>query len=181
MLLVADLQWFHTVRRLLQFHSCATSLPTTLPLRYTSVTTNPRAVYPRCPLPNPGPLLLPSLPPKHCPTLKGWDSCSKTSPTCSQAHEVPCYDDPRHLCVCDSLSVSLCNLMDCSPPGSSRHGILQARILEWVAFPFSRGSSQPQGLNPGLPHCKRILYRLSHQGRPRILEWVNCPFSSGSF
>ena len=34
--------------------------------------------------------------------------------------------------------------MDCSPPGSSVHGILQARILEWVAIPFSRGSSQPR-------------------------------------
>ena len=32
----------------------------------------------------------------------------------------------------------LCNPMDCSPPGSSVHGILQARILEWVAMPFSR-------------------------------------------
>ena len=38
----------------------------------------------------------------------------------------------------------LCNLMDCSPPGSSVHGILQARILEWVAIPFSRGPSQPR-------------------------------------
>ena len=38
----------------------------------------------------------------------------------------------------------LCNPMDCSPPGSSVHGILQARILEWVAIPFSRGSSQPR-------------------------------------
>ena len=35
----------------------------------------------------------------------------------------------------------LCDPMDCSPPGSSVHGILQARILEWVAMPFSRGSS----------------------------------------
>ena len=34
--------------------------------------------------------------------------------------------------------------MDCSPPGSSVHGVLQARILEWVAIPFSRGSSQPR-------------------------------------
>ena len=33
--------------------------------------------------------------------------------------------------------------MDCSPPGSSVHGILQATILEWVAIPFSRGSSNP--------------------------------------
>ena len=37
----------------------------------------------------------------------------------------------------------LCSLMDCSPPGSSVHRILQARILEWVAMPFPRGSSQP--------------------------------------
>jgi len=34
--------------------------------------------------------------------------------------------------------------MDCSLPGPSVHGILQARILEWVAVPFSRGSSQPR-------------------------------------
>ena len=38
---------------------------------------------------------------------------------------------------------TLCNPRDCSPPGSSVHGILQARILEWVATPFSRGSSTP--------------------------------------
>ena len=34
--------------------------------------------------------------------------------------------------------------MDCTPPGSSIHGILQARILEWVAISFSRGSSRPR-------------------------------------
>ena len=39
---------------------------------------------------------------------------------------------------------TLCNPIDCSPPGSSVHGILQARILEWVAVSFSRGSSQPR-------------------------------------
>ena len=37
-----------------------------------------------------------------------------------------------------------------------------------------------QGLNPGLLHCRRILYQLSHKGSPRILEWVACPFSSWS-
>ena len=36
---------------------------------------------------------------------------------------------------------TLCDLMDYNPPGSSVHGILQARILKWVTFPFSRGSS----------------------------------------
>ena len=39
---------------------------------------------------------------------------------------------------------ALCNPMDCSPPSSSVHGILQARILEWVAISFSRGSSWPR-------------------------------------
>ena len=41
-------------------------------------------------------------------------------------------------------SPTLCNPMDCSLPGSSVHEIFQARILEWVAIPFSRGSSQPR-------------------------------------
>ena len=40
--------------------------------------------------------------------------------------------------------LTLCDPMDCSPPGSSVHGIPQARILEWVAMPFSKGSSQPR-------------------------------------
>ena len=43
-----------------------------------------------------------------------------------------------------------------------------------------QGIIPTQGLNPGLPHCRRILYQLSHQGSPRILEWVAYPFSSGS-
>ena len=52
------------------------------------------------------------------------------------------------VCVCErerervtQSCLTLCNPMDCSPPGSSVHGILQARILEWVALPFSRESS----------------------------------------
>ena len=40
--------------------------------------------------------------------------------------------------------LTFCNPMDCSLSGSSVHGILQARILEWVAIPSSRGSSQPR-------------------------------------
>ena len=60
------------------------------------------------------------------------------------------------------------------------HGILQARILEWVACSFSSGFSQPRYQNPGLPHCRWILYHLSHEGSPRILEWVAYPFSTVS-
>ena len=50
-------------------------------------------------------------------------------------------------CKCSKLLQScptLCDTADCSPPSSSVHGILQARILEWVAISFSRGSSSPR-------------------------------------
>ena len=51
----------------------------------------------------------------------------------------------QETCVCVLSHVLLfCNPMDCSPPGSSVHGIFQARILKWVAISFSRGSSQPR-------------------------------------
>ena len=81
---------------------------------------------------------------------------------------------------------ALCNPMDCSPPGSSVHGILQARRLEWVAMPFSRGSSLPrdrtQGLNPGLSHCRQILERgpggLQSKGSQRVgHNWVTKTFA----
>ena len=62
------------------------------------------------------------------------------------------------LCVCHSV-VSLCHPMDCSHPGFSVHGIFQARILEWVPSP---GHLPDQGSNPGLLHCRQILYHLSH-------------------
>ena len=42
------------------------------------------------------------------------------------------------------LCPTLCETMDCSPPGSSVHGIIQGRILQWVAFSFSRGPSPPR-------------------------------------
>ena len=50
------------------------------------------------------------------------------------------------ICVCKVIQscLTLCNTMDCSPPGSSVHGISQARILEWVAVSFSWRSSQPR-------------------------------------
>ena len=61
------------------------------------------------------------------------------------------------LLVKESESVShsvMSDPMDCSLPGSSVHGILQARILEWVAMPFSRESSPPRDQTLGLPHCR---------------------------
>ena len=78
---------------------------------------------------------------------------------------------PTCVCVCVCVCVrarctraqllqsclTLPDPMDCSPPASTVHGILQARILEWVAMP----SFPTQGSNPGLLHCKRILCPLS--------------------
>ena len=61
--------------------------------------------------------------------------------------------------------LTLCNPMHHSLPGSSVHGILQARILKWIAIPFSRGSSSPRDLL----HCRQILSHLSHQGSPFFL------------
>ena len=46
-------------------------------------------------------------------------------------------------------------------------GILQARILEWGAIALSRGIFLTQGSNPGLPHCRQTLYRLSHICDPK--------------
>ena len=46
--------------------------------------------------------------------------------------------------------LTLCDPIDCSLPGSSVHGIFQARVQEWIAISFSRGSSNP-GLEPGFP------------------------------
>ena len=62
--------------------------------------------------------------------------------------------------------------MDCSPPGSSVHGISQARIVEWVAIFLSRQSSKPMNwtqvccITGVLLHCRRILYQLSYKGNP---------------
>ena len=54
------------------------------------------------------------------------------------------------------LYPTLCDPIDYRPPGSSVHGILWARILDWVAVFFSRGIFLTQGSNPGLLHCRQI-------------------------
>ena len=78
--------------------------------------------------------------------------------------------------------VSLCNPMGCSPPGSSVHGILQARILEWVATPFSKGIFLTQESNLGLLHCRQILHHLRGGMQfpfPLVrIEFNNLKFSS---
>ena len=73
-------------------------------------------------------------------------------------------DSVTHTQLCPTL----CDPMDCSPPGSSVHRILQARILEGVAISFSRGSSRPKDLAQVSWHwqVRWILCHLTHQGSP---------------
>ena len=88
------------------------------------------------------------------------------------------------------LCPTLCNPMDCNPSGSSVHGILQARILEWVAVLFSRGSSQPRdwiwvSCTAGRlftvwatreAHSKQLLYNI-HFSLPVTIYFKNEMFS----
>ena len=62
--------------------------------------------------------------------------------------------------------------MDCSLPGSSIHGIFQARVLEWVAISFSRGSSRLRDWTQVSHIAGRRFYPLSHQGSPGFNSWV---------
>ena len=64
---------------------------------------------------------------------------------CVKGTNVVCPWHTVCVCVCVTHSCpTLCDPMDCSPPGFSVHGILQARIVEWFAIPFFRGTSQPR-------------------------------------
>ena len=63
---------------------------------------------------------------------------------------------------------ALCDPMDCSPPGSLSMGF--SRQEYWSGLPFpSPGDLPDPGIEPGLPHCRQMLYRLSHPGSPQNL------------
>ena len=73
--------------------------------------------------------------------------------------------DEKVLLVTQSCPTD-CDPMDCNPSGSCVHGILQARIT-WVdSHSLLQRIFPTQGSNPGLLHCRRILYHLGHQGKP---------------
>ena len=67
--------------------------------------------------------------------------------------------------------LTLCDARDGSPPGSSVHGLSQARMLEWVVLPFSRGFAQPRDRTCVSCIGRWILYHLSHQGSPVMCNW----------
>ena len=73
-------------------------------------------------------------------------------------------------CLVAQSCPTLCNPMNYNPPGFSVHGILQARILEWVPIAFSRGSSRPR-IEPGFPALQANSLPQSHQGSPYLFQW----------
>ena len=89
------------------------------------------------------------------------------------------------VCVCVCVYVraltqsylTLCDPVDPCPPGSSVHGDSPGKNIAGGCHALLQGIFPTQGSNPGLPHCRWILYHLSHQGSPGILEWAAYPFS----
>ena len=67
------------------------------------------------------------------------------------------------------LCPTLCDPVDCSPPDSSVHGILQTRLLEWVTIPFSRGSSQPRDQTQVFCIAGRFLLSETSE-KPNVLD-----------
>ena len=87
-------------------------------------------------------------------------SCSSSSSLLHLSPFHPDYSQVSESAVTQSY-LTLCDPMDCSPPGSSIHGILQARILEWVAISFSKSVSPINSLN--FPENISFLYSQSHR------------------
>ena len=110
---------------------------------------------------------------RHPLTCRQWSAYVFTSPSlCVSVPESRfflCIRMQSHwflhdVCSVAQLCLTLCDPMDCSLPGSSVHGIFQARILKWVAISFSRGSSQPKD--------QTHVSWLSFFGRHVLYHWV---------
>ena len=70
------------------------------------------------------------------------------------------------LCLATQSCLTFCKPMDCSPPGSSVHGDSPCKKTGVGCHALLQGVFPTQGLNPGLLHCRQILYHLSHEGSP---------------
>ena len=104
--------------------------------------------------------------------ISGWMDCSSSWTYCC-------------VCLVTQSCPTLCDPMDCSPPGSCVHGVSPGKNTRLGCHAFLRRIFPTQGLNPGLPHCWWILYYLSHRGSPfwsRRWVWrhraLPCLFSS---
>ena len=70
------------------------------------------------------------------------------------------------LCLVAESCLTLCDPMDCSPPGSSANGDSPGKNIEVGSHALLQEIFLTQGLNTGVLHCRQILYHLSHQGSP---------------
>ena len=70
------------------------------------------------------------------------------------------------MCLVSQSCLTLCNPMDCSPPGSSIHGDSPGKSTRVGCHTLLQGIFPTQTLNPSLPHCRYILYHVCHQGNP---------------
>ena len=86
----------------------------------------------------------------------------------------------KPVCLVAQWCPTLCDLVDCSSPGSSVYGYSPGQNTREGSLSLLQGIFPTQGSNPGLLQCRWILYQLSHKGSPRILEWGAYLFSSGS-
>ena len=84
------------------------------------------------------------------------------------------------MCLVAQSCLTLCNSIDCRPPGSSVHGDSSGKNTRVGSHSHLQEIFPTQGSNPGLPHCRWILYHLGNQGSTWILKWVACPYSRGS-
>ena len=84
------------------------------------------------------------------------------------------------MCLVTQSCPTLWDPTNCSPPGSSVHGDSPGKNTGVGCHALLWGIVPTQGSNPGLLHCRQIVYDLSHQGSPRILECIAYPFFWGS-
>ena len=78
---------------------------------------------------------------------------------------------PAVLCLVAQACPTLCNPMDCSPPGPSVHGDSPGMNTRVGCHALLQGIFPTQGSNPGLPPCRQILYHLSHKPQPWLPTW----------
>ena len=83
------------------------------------------------------------------------------------------------LCLVAQPCPTLCNSMDCSLPGSSVHGDSPGKNTGVGCHALLQGIFSTLGSNPGLSHCRQILYHLSHQGSPgvyalKVTYYISC-------
>ena len=102
----------------------------------------------------------------------------RVSENANKRYMVECFSSV--LCLVAQSCLTLCDPLDCSLPGFSVHEDSPGKNIGVGYHALLQGIFPTQGSNPDLPHCRQILYHLSHQGSPRILAWVAYSFSRGS-